>query len=454
LNSVPEEVIVEKIRVARRTFLERTGLALAASTVVSCQVSTSESRPSAASLPTRPDEDEWLAFRQQFRLNPDFVHMSALLIASHPKPVAEAIERYRDELDTSPVLTLIEHNRSRRRAVRAAAAAYLGTEPEQIALTDSTTMGIGLMYNGLRLRGGDELLASEQEYYVTAEALRQASGRSGATVRLFPLYDDLANVSVDGLVERVASAIRPASRVLATTWVHSSTGLKVPIARLADVVRDVNASRAEADRLWLCVDGVHGFGVEDAGVDDLGCDLLAAGCHKWLFGPRGTGILWGSTAAWASVEPFIPSFTDDDAWGAWMEGGEVQDDTTAARMSPGGFKAFEHQWALEAAFELHRSMGRAAVAARTHALARRLKEGLAGVEGVRVVTPMSPDLSSGIVCFDVEGQTPQHVVRRLRDARIIASVTPYAERHVRVTPSARNTDEEVDAVVEAVRELA
>ncbi|HUE88677.1 MAG TPA: hypothetical protein VMO26_21580 [Vicinamibacterales bacterium] len=90
--------------------------------------------------------------------------MSALLIASHPAPVGDAIARYREELDRDPVLTLREHNRSRQRAVQDAAAGYLGADGDDIVLTDSTTMGVGLMYNGLRLRLGDEIRASASRF--------------------------------------------------------------------------------------------------------------------------------------------------------------------------------------------------------------------------------------------------------------------------------------------------
>jgi len=55
--------------------------------------------------------------------------------------------------------------------------------------------------------------------------------------------------------------VRPQTRVIAVTWVHSSTGLKIPVGRIADALKAVNARRSEEDRALLCVDGVHGFGV-------------------------------------------------------------------------------------------------------------------------------------------------------------------------------------------------
>jgi isopenicillin-N epimerase len=67
---------------------------------------------------------------------------------------------------------------------------------------------------------------------------------------------------------------------------------------------------------------------------------------------------------------------------------------------------------------------------------------------------MSASLSWGIVCFDVDGMNPSQAVRRLRNDHVIASVTPYAVRDVRLTPSIRNTPEEVDRAIKAVRGLA
>jgi selenocysteine lyase/cysteine desulfurase len=216
----------------------------------------------------------------------------------------------------------------------------------------------------------------------------------------------------------------------------------------------VNRARPESRRVFLCVDGVHGFGVENAAVAALGADFLAAGCHKWLFGPRGTGILWGRREAWKAVRPTIPSFVDGAAWEAWMEGSDPPGPSTASRVTPGGFKAFEHVWAMRDAFEFHLGIGKSRVAERTHALARQLKEGLSRMPHVRLITPMSDELSSGIVCFDVDGLTPPEVVERLLAGHIIATYTPYAQTHARLTPCIRNTEDEMESALRAVRSLA
>jgi isopenicillin-N epimerase len=433
----------------RRRFLTRASFGLAA-VAAACR----GAGPRPADADRQHAADEWAAIRREFEGSGEYVDLSALLLASHPRAVREAVDRYRREIDRNPTLYLQRNNRRLQGEALAAAAEYLGAHPDEIALTDSTTMGLALLYNGLRLGPGDEILTTTNDYYATHESLRTAAARSGARVRRIKLYEHGEPLSADVLVDRIASALSPATRALALTWVHSSTGVKLPIARIADAVARANGRRPASRRVLLCVDGVHGFGVENETVSALGADFFAAGCHKWLFGPRGTGILWGRQDAWAAVRPTIPSFVDGTAWEAWIEGQEPPGPSTASRVTPGGFKPFEHLWAVREAFEFHLGIGKARIAERTHALARQLKEGLHRMPHVRLVTPMADELSSGIVCFDVEGLTPQEVVPRLLEQQIIATSTPYATTHARLTPSIRNTEEEIEAALRAVRALA
>ena len=88
-----------------------------------------------------------------------------------------------------------------------------------------------------------------------------------------------------------------------------------------------------------------------------------------------------------------------------------------------------------------------------HALARRLQDGLSEINGVRLRTPASSAVSAGLVCFEVAGTDPAVVVQRLAARRIVASVTPYAQRYVRLGPGIVNTPAEVDAAVRAIAAL-
>lgn len=123
-------------------------------------------------------------------------------------------------------------------------------------------------------------------------------------------------------------------------------------------------------------------------------------------------------------------------------------------MTPGGFHSFEHRWALSEAFRFHLAIGKPRIAERIHALNDQLKDGLAKMPRVTLHTPRSRDLSAGIVCFEVADWKPQQVVDHLRERRIMASVTPYATRYVRLAPSLLTSPEEVEKTLAEVRKIA
>lgn len=431
--------------VARRAFL-----GLTAALASACAAS---SRPTAAAA-SLSSADPWDAVQARFPLSRDYVHLSSFLFASHPKAVAEAIEKHRRAFDANPALVVENEMTSRENStrVRTAAAGYIGALPNEIALTDSTTTGIATLYNGMRLAPGDEILSTTHDHYVTQESLRLVAERTGATVRKAKLYEDAAAATVEGMTQALMKELTPRTRVVAITWVHSSTGVKTPVRAIADALAAAQASRDPKDRAVLCVDGVHGFGVEDVTMGDLGCDFFVSGCHKWLYGPRGTGLVWGRADALRKLRPTLPPFLAWDYVRARQYGGDVAP-VDGWVMSPGGFKTYEYQWALPEAFAMHQEIGKARVQARIHELNRHLKEGLASMRHVKLHTPLSSAVSSGIVCFDVAGMKPGGVVERLLAAKIVASETPYRPSYARLGASLVNTHADVDAALRALRTL-
>jgi selenocysteine lyase/cysteine desulfurase len=387
-----------------------------------------------------PDLTDWGAVRAQFALSPNRIHLTSFLLAAHPQPVREAIDRHRRRLDGNPVEYLHANEGRLTAEARAAAGRFLAVPASEIALTDSTTMGLGLLYTRLALRPQDEVLTTEHDFYATHEALRL----SGAPVRRVRLYDDPRRATVDEIVTRLRRAVRARTRVVALTWVHSSTGVKLPLRQIADAL---------PDRVLMCVDGVHGLAAEADTVRSLRCDAFASGGHKWLYGPRGTGVLWAGARVRELVRPAIPSFDDGESYGSWLTGRSPRGIPDGPRLTPGGFHSFEHRWALTQAFAFHEAIGRARVETRIRTLVVRLRSGLAEVRSVRMRTPASRSLSAGLVCFDVDGRDPSDVVARLAERRIVASVTPYARRHVRLGPGIVNSLEDIDAAVRAVASL-
>lgn len=437
----------------RRDFLITGSLSLASGAFSPLLAQAEKTRHSAPS-----DFKDWESVRQEFELAPDYVHLALFFLASHPRPVRQAIEQYREKIDANPFIAVDSAifepgNENIPLQVCQAIASYIIGDPQDIALTQNTTTGLALLYHGLPLREGDEILTTTHDHYVHHESIRLATGRCGATWRKIPLFDSYNSISPDEIAQRVRKAIGPKTRAVGVTWVHSSSGVRLPIARIAESIADANRGRDENDRVLLIVDGVHGLGVEDPKITALGCDAFAAGTHKWMFGPRGTGFVWAKPAVWRRMRPVIPTFFSPDVFEAWEEEHEPRPPARAAWFSPGGFQAYEHYFALPAAVRFHQNIGTARITARIHELTGQMKEGLARMPNIQLYTPRSENLSAGMICFDVKGMKPQQVVKRLLDQHIVASTTPYRVSYARLACSVVNTPQEVDTALRAIRQL-
>ena len=211
-------------------------------------------------LRTFRGEVDWDAVRALFPLSPEWTHLASFLLVSHPRPVAEAIEHFRKKIDADPVwveiAALTDSEGRPFAAVKRAIAEYVGGQPNEVCMTSNTTTALAMAYHGLRIRADQEILTTEHDHYSHHESIRYAAERTGARVRYVALYDTGATADATQMVERVARAIRPTTRAVGVTWVHSSTGVKLPIAELAAVVARANRGRTDADRCLLIVDGV------------------------------------------------------------------------------------------------------------------------------------------------------------------------------------------------------
>lgn len=411
-------------------------------------------------LRRRSGDVDWAAVRGLFPLAPDWTHLSSFLFVSHPTPVAEAIDHFRKKLDSDAFwieIAAFSDAEGRPFAkVKRALADYIGGSPSEICLTSNTTSALAMAYQGLRIRGDQEIVTTEHDHYSHHESIRYAAARSGCRVRYIALFDTPSAADAGQIADRIGRAITPTTRAVGVTWVQSSTGVKLPIDRIAEVVARANRGRKPADRCLLIVDGVHGFANQDVDVARLGSDFFASGTHKWLFAPRGTGFLWGRSDAWPELRPTIPSFDPDGidtTWAAWEDRVEYPP-TQAAFVSPGGFLAYEHLLAVPAAVELHRTIGRDQIAARIAELNAAFREGAARIPGVTLHTPRDPALSAGLSCFEVRGLTPAQVVGRLAERKIRTTTSPYKVSYARVCGGVMNLPEEIELVLREIRALA
>jgi len=436
---------------SRRAFLAAQGAAAGAVLVPGRLLAALE-----AATPPTPALDDWAKVRGQFRLTPEYLHFAGFFIASHPTPVRNAIDAWSKAMDENPFMVVDgglfeDEAKNVQSRVREAAAGYLGGKPEEVCLTPNTTTGLALVYHGLPLKPGQEILTTHHDHTSHHLSIEYAAQRTGATFRKIPLFTDSAKATADEVVGRIRDGVKPATRVVGVTWVHSQSGIRLPIRAISGAIAELNKKRDAQDRILLVVDGVHGLGCVDETVADMGADFFCAGTHKWIFAPRGTGLVWARPDAWARLRPLIPTFSDEEPYDAWIHGRPVKGPTNARRMTPGGFQAYEHQWASVAAFKMHQSMGRARVAARVAELNGRIKDGLAGIRGVRLHTPRAAALSAGICCFEVDGRKPEDVVKALLAKKVIASTSPYANTYARLSAGIFNTEAEVDQALGALR---
>ncbi|HEY4281302.1 MAG TPA: aminotransferase class V-fold PLP-dependent enzyme [Conexibacter sp.] len=176
--------------------------------------------------------------------------------------------------------------------LRAGYAARLGAAPDDVAITTSTTDGVGRALNSLGLAPGDEILTSDEEHpgvYGPLAAQRQR----GVRVRVVPLAE-------------IANEVTAETKLVCVSHVSWRSGEVAP-KELADV------------EPLVLFDGAQGVGAVAVDVKALGADLYAAAGQKWLCGPMGTGMLYASPKARERMTPPSPGYINLEDAGAGLD---------------------------------------------------------------------------------------------------------------------------------------
>ena len=320
----------------------------------------------------------------QFLLDPAMAQFAAFVLSPHTHVLEAAIERLPRRARPRHRGGAARRDRARGRGARRRRRRTTAADAGQYALTDSTTMGLGLMYGGLALAPGDEVLTTTHDFYSTEESLRLLRRRTGATVSRVTLYDDPAAADVDEMVGRLAAGITPRTKVVALTWVHSGTGVRVPVAEICAALEAL--SRVPRSQYVVCVDGVHGFSrrgrrtcrtwaaTSSRPARTSGCSARAA--------PGSSGA-----ADWASADRGDPDVLRPAGPGRPAHAGRLP--LLRAPLGAGRRVRVHGRHRPGPAGRADRRAGHAAQGGRSR-----------DVPGITLKTPMSPDVSAGIVCFD------------------------------------------------------
>jgi cysteine desulfurase/selenocysteine lyase len=169
---------------------------------------------------------------------------------------------------------------------------------EEVIWTSGTTEAINLVANGVGqlFKAGDEIIVTELEHHANLVTWQQACKRSGATLKVCPIFD-----SGELDIETFDSLLSDKTRLVALPHVSNALGTVNPIKEIC--------IKAKQHGAWVLVDGAQGIAHGDVDVQAIGCDFYAFSGHK-LFGPTGVGVLWGRKALL-------------ETWPVWQTGGEM-----------------------------------------------------------------------------------------------------------------------------------
>ena len=325
-------------------------------------------------------------------------------------------------------------------------AALVNAAPRNIAIAPSSTAAFIQALSSIDFQPGDVLLTSRCDY--TSNQLHYLSLARRRQIRVIRA-DDLPEGGIDpDSVRMLARRARP--RLIAVSWVPTNSGLVQDVAGVGEVSEEFGVP--------YLVDGCQAAGQLAIDVSRLRCDFLAATARKFLRGPRGIGFLYVSDKALARGD--YPLYVD-------MRGATwTAPDALTLAADARRFEDWEFPYALVlglgAAVEYAQSVDVARAGARAMALAEHLRTRLLELDGVRVLDRGRERCA--IVTMEVARHDAVKIVDELRRRHINASASlgwygliDMAEKNVasavRLSPHYYNTLEEVDAAIEALREI-
>ena len=372
------------------------------------------------------------------------VYLDSAASAQKPRAVIEAMTHAMAHSYSNVhrgLHTLANETTDAYEAARRKVAAFVGAEVGEIAFTKGGTEAVNLVAAGLgaSLEAGDEIVLTEMEHHANIVPWHFLRERKGAVLKW-------ARVTDEGVLDldHLRSLLGPRTRVVAFSHMSNVLGTINPVAEIVRMAHEAGAV--------VLVDGCQGVVHQSVDVKALDVDFYVFSGHK-LYGPTGIGALYGKADRLAALPPY--------QGGGEMIGVVSQERITYAD-PPHRFEAgtppILEAIGFGAAIDFLSGLDRVAVAEHEQALYRRVREGLAGANWLRVLGD-APG-KGAILSFTVDGAHAHDVAQILdRYGVAVRAGTHCAEplmKRFGVTSSARasfalyNTPEEADAFVDAL----
>lgn len=379
----------------------------------------------------------WRHVREQFPLTESRTYLNTGGLGASPQVSIDALQEKMNALEE---ISEVGHTHDLWQEIKSSAGRLLGCEADELAYTRNTTEGSNIVCNGLPLKPGDEVITTTHEHVGNTIDWLARQRRDGIVVKAFTPSMASAQENVD----RIEALLTPRTRVLSLSHVTCATGQILPMQAIGEL--------AAAHDLWYFVDGAQSAGMMPVDVKSWGCHAYATSGHKWLLGPKGTGLLYVSREAQEVIEPkFVGAYSAGGEWDM-ITTGEFAFVDTAQRYEYGTVSVPLFV-GLGASMDFLLRIGMDNVWRRNHAMGAALKEGLNEL-GARVLSPQHAEEHSSIITFKIDNMPYQKLQSFLSREHKLRTRGIYEGglNGLRISLHLYNDFDDVDRVLAGVRE--
>ncbi len=374
--------------------------------------------------------------RDNLPVTRDMVYMNTGWSGPMPTPVLKRIrDTLEQEANGGPASQKgLALTRGLQNEAREALGALVNVDANDLLLTHSTREGLDIVIYGMGWQPGDELLICGLEHPALTLPGEVLAERSAVTIK----SPDIPYTAQQGeILETIAAAITPKTRLVALSHIQYTCGLRMPIKEIAQACRERDVP--------LLVDGAQSVGHIEVDLADLGADYYAMPGQKWLLGPNGTGALYVNPERWDWLEPLFST--------------NARESARSAELSPlARFNLVTHNPGLVAGLSesarLAADIGIRNIEERAMLLADHLRREVASVPGCTLLSPTSRESACGLVTVSLEGWPPADLTTALQERLNVVGRTVHDPDGIRFSTHFFNTEEEVERVVDALKQLS
>jgi selenocysteine lyase/cysteine desulfurase len=317
-------------------------------------------------------------------------------------------------------------------------AKLIGADPEEIAFTRNATDGINLVLAGINWQPGDEVITTDEEHEAMNHPLLYLQKTKGLKVVRVQVSPD-----ADVMRARLQAAVTSKTRLIAVSFVTCETGTRLP----AKAICQWAAGRG----LRVLLDGAQVSGAISINVRELGCDFYTSNGHKWLSGPKGTGLFYCRRERLKELSPAhvgAGSLEKVD-----LVTGEAEPFNTGQRFEF-GTRAWGLQAGLGCSLDWFDSIGWDNVYRHIAALSGYVKSAILDRPYLKLLSPVPFEESSGLVSFVFQDRNAQEISSELREkSKVYTRVVPHFNV-IRVATAHFNNTDDIDTLIHALDRIA